>query len=108
MRENQRLTTNKRSGPVVQAVTSRRAALDAQPVTLILFPGASLMEIRSLAVGVTSVRCPGCGAIMVLTSKRARSPSHLAFIHEDPDCPILARIEATLAGIWAVQAAATN
>jgi hypothetical protein len=78
---------------------------DTVPVTIVIFPGASLMEIRSLAVGITLVRCPGCDATLLVAQT---VPSHLAFVHEDPDCPILARIKAALAQVRTALAVEAN
>jgi hypothetical protein len=78
------------------------------PLTIVIMPGASLLDIRSLAEGVALVRCPGCCATMVLTSRWGGGASHMAFVHEDPDCPVLARIEAALAGLRAARNGETN
>jgi len=76
------------------------------PVTIVYFPGASLLDFQWLADGMALVRCPGCGATMILTP-RSGGASHAAFVHEDQDCPVLARIEAASARMreaWATEA----
>lgn len=75
------------------------------PLTIVIFPGASLLDIRPLTDGMALVRCPGCGATMVLA---AGSDAHGEFVHEDDECPVLVRIEAALAWLGAAQAAETN
>jgi hypothetical protein len=85
-----------------------RASDTDAPVTIVILPGASLLDIRWLADGTTLVRCPGCGATLVYTVQSAGAVSHMAFVHEEDDCPVLARIEAALALLRAVQAAETN
>ncbi len=69
------------------------AAADAPPLTLWLFPGASLMDFTWLSPGLAIVRCPGCGA------SQRYSITHVpeAFFHENDECPILKRIEWALA-----------
>lgn len=69
------------------------------PLTVVVFPGLSLMDIEHLAVGIALVRCPGCGATMVLTTDSAQTGSHRTFVHEADDCPVLVRIENVLAAI---------
>jgi predicted RNA-binding Zn-ribbon protein involved in translation (DUF1610 family) len=54
-------------------------------VTLFL-PGASLMEITTLADGVR-VRCPGCG-----NAQEYRGKGHREFTHEDR-CSVYTRIK---------------
>ena len=76
------------------------------PVTIIIFPGASLMDIPSLAVGMTLIRCPGCGASLVIAGTTL--PSQLDFVHGSLDCPILARIETALALLENARAVETN
>ncbi len=78
------------------------------PLTIVLVPGASLMDIRQLAVGMVRVRCPGCGATMVMTARSAGAASQLTFVHEDAECPVLVRIEAALARLRAARAAGMN
>jgi predicted RNA-binding Zn-ribbon protein involved in translation (DUF1610 family) len=53
---------------------------------VVLFPGASLMEITPLDDGLR-VRCPGCGNEQVYRGDRVRD-----FGHED-GCPVYARIQ---------------
>ena len=69
----------------------------AAALTLLVLPGASLMEVRHLATGITSVRCPGCGATKVFTAPQpAGGVTSAAFVHEDDACPVLKRIQAAL------------
>lgn len=79
-------------------------APDVSPVVW-LFPGLSLMEVQRLAPDTLRVRCPGCGATMIMT---ARVAAHGEFVHENDDCPVLARIEAAIARLEAVLAAGAN
>lgn len=78
------------------------------PLTIVILPGASLLDIRPLPNGMALVRCPGCGATAVFTARSVGAVSHVTFVHEDDECPILARIEAALAGLRASRAAETN
>ena len=55
-------------------------------MTLVILPGASLMEITPLGDGVR-VRCPDCG-----NEQEYRGNGHRAFTHEDR-CPVHARIQ---------------
>lgn len=71
------------------------------PLTVVVFPGASLLDIQRLADSILLVRCPGCGATMVLTAESARAGSHLTFVHEAEDCPVLVRIETVLVAVRA-------
>ena len=66
-------------------------------LTIVMFPGLSLMEVQRLAFDTVRYRCPGCGATMTLTSRSAAAVSHVTFVHEDDACPVLVRIEAALA-----------
>ena len=63
------------------------------PLTILIFPGASLMEFHWLSIGLVVVRCPGCGASQMFSTMTAP----MDFMHEDDDCPILRRIQAALA-----------
>jgi hypothetical protein len=63
------------------------------PLTVWLFPGASIMKFTWLSDGLAIVRCPGCGASQLFST--AAPPA--TFVHEDDECPILRRIEAALA-----------
>ncbi len=56
---------------------------------LVVFPGASLMDIREVPGGF-EVRCPGCGA----TQHYQVGPTvqHGTFVHED-GCYVHARIQ---------------
>ena len=83
----------------------RTSGTDA-PVTLLVLPGLSLMETRSLGVGMALVRCPACGATKVFTARPGGSP--VEFVHERDDCPIRVRIEAALVKLRRAQAAETN
>ncbi|HYT73515.1 MAG TPA: hypothetical protein VEL79_02095 [Vicinamibacterales bacterium] len=73
---------------------------DSAPVTVIVFPGLSIMQRRWLSAGLLIVRCPGCGASQLFSTATAPAP----FVHEDEDCPILLRIEAAFAMLKAVTA----
>ena len=55
---------------------------------LLVFPGASLMDIHVVPEGVR-VACPGCGVVQVFTAVGVTGSA--AFVHED-DCPVHARI----------------
>ena len=68
----------------------------AAALTLLVLPGASLMEMRTLGTGITLVRCPGCGATKVFTAQPAGGVTSAAFVHEDDACPVLRRIQAAL------------
>ena len=58
---------------------------------LVVFPGASLMDIREVPGGL-EVRCPGCGA----TQHYQVGPGqHETFVHED-GCYVHARIQKTI------------
>lgn len=81
---------------------------DSAPITVIMLPGVSLMNISYLAGGVTLVECPGCHARCIFIGGSAGQVSQQSFVHENDDCPILARIEAVLAVLRAAQAAETN
>ena len=76
-----------------------------RPPTVVIFPGASLMEIQQLAADTQLVRCPGCGATMVMI---VRPGAYEEFVHADEECPVLVRIEAALARLEAALAAKTN
>lgn len=65
--------------------------------TVLLLPGASLMEIRLLALNRLLIRCPGCNAIKVVSTRPAVTASHEVFVHEFDDCHVLVQIEAALA-----------
>jgi hypothetical protein len=58
-----------------------------------VFPGLSIMQHKWLSAGTLLVKCPGCGASLMVSS--AAPPT--TFVHEDDDCPILRRIEAAIA-----------
>ncbi|MEQ1897614.1 MAG: hypothetical protein ABL971_09555 [Vicinamibacterales bacterium] len=77
----------------------------AAPSTVLLMPGASLMDIRPLATGGMRVRCPGCGATMVMTARSAAAVSQVTFVHEDDACPVLAQIKVALARLDAAPTA---
>lgn len=86
-----------------------RSSDGGAPLTIVILPGASLLDIQPLADGMTLVRCPGCGATRVFTARPAGAAiSHVAFVHEEDDCPVLVRIEAALAELRAARAAETN
>lgn len=76
------------------------------PLTVLIFPGASLMDIRPLAAGLVVIRCPACGASAVFAANATGMMVPATFVHEDDDCPIFLRIEAALAKLWAALAAA--
>ena len=77
-----------------------RPAVDGPPPTVLLFPGLSIMECTWLSAGLMVVRCPGCGASQMFSTT---TPPAM-FVHEDDDCPILARIEAALVVLRALGA----
>ena len=81
---------------------------DAAPLTIVILPGASLLDIQPLAPDMTLVRCPACGATKVFRARSAGAVSHVAFVHADDECPVLARIESALAVLRAARAAETN
>ena len=60
---------------------------------VVLFPGASLMDISEVHGGL-AVRCPGCDATEMWRIK-AGSVRDEVFRHEDA-CPVHARIEAAI------------
>lgn len=62
--------------------------------TVLLFPGASLMEITPLSSGV-QVRCPGCGAVQRFLLSEMGTAGHVAFTHED-GCAVHSRIQAAI------------
>ncbi len=76
------------------------------PLTVLIFPGASLMDTRALAAGLVVIRCPACGASEVFAGDATGVIMPVTFVHEDDDCPIFLRIEAALAKLWAALAAA--
>ena len=59
------------------------------PVVL-LFPGASLMDITTTSTGVR-VRCPGCKQVQNMTAIDGAIQT-AAFVHDD-DCQIYKRIQ---------------
>ena len=59
--------------------------------TLLVMPGASLMEITTVTGGF-NVRCPGCGESLHVRHGEARSGGSLGLAHED-DCPVYAQIQ---------------
>lgn len=77
-------------------------------VCIVVFPGASLMEIRSIGDGATWFRCPGCGATMIFTATSIAVGANRAFVHDNDDCPIFVRIERALDELRAAQSSATN
>ncbi len=77
----------------------RGANAEEPPLSVWLFPGASLMEFNWLSIGLAIVRCPGCGASQIVSA--AAVPA--TFGHEDEDCPIRQRIERALARLRASQ-----
>ncbi|PYR51781.1 MAG: hypothetical protein DMF89_04680 [Acidobacteria bacterium] len=76
----------------------RRTGSATAPFTIVIFPGASLMNIQPLTDGVTLVGCPGCGAVQIFV---VGQPPFTAFVHEDDTCPILRRIQAAMAWLQA-------
>lgn len=80
-----------------------RSSADA-PLTVLVFPGLSIMQRRWLSAGLLVVRCPGCGASQIFST--ANVPA--TFVHDDDECPILRRIEAALTRLRAAQAAESN
>lgn len=61
---------------------------------LLVFPGASLMDIEPVAGGVR-VRCPGCDAEQVFATPGSGQQRCATFEHE-ADCPVHARIRAAV------------
>ena len=59
-----------------------------RPPTIVLIPGATLLDITPTSYGVT-VRCPGCEHVQHFTT--STGTRHATFLHED-DCPVHARI----------------
>lgn len=80
----------------------------APPLTILVLPGVSLMEIQPLAAGLVVVRCPACGASQVLTTGSTGAIVPATFVHEDDDYPILLRIQAALARLRAALGAEQN
>lgn len=74
--------------------------VDAPPLTVWLFPGASVMTIERLPEGLVTVRCPGCDAVMSFFG-----PPPQTFMHESDSCPILRRIQAAVACLQAAMQA---
>ena len=92
-----RTRRNSRPNPLPrESHDSPSGAVPAATPTVVLLPGASLMDIRPLAESMTLVRCPGCGATRLFTSGPAGVTAHVAFVHEDDACPIFVRIQAAL------------
>lgn len=77
----------------------RRANAAEPPLSVWLFPGASLMEFKWLSIGLVIVRCPGCRVSQIVSTTAVPA----VFVHEGEDCPILLRIEAALARLRAAQ-----
>jgi ssDNA-binding Zn-finger/Zn-ribbon topoisomerase 1 len=65
--------------------------MKSRPV-LVLFPGASLMNIQ-LDGDILVIACPGCHETLRVRQSRA---GHVNFVHED-GCPIHERIQVLLA-----------
>ena len=65
-------------------------------LNVVVFPGASLMEIQPVSKGLTRVRCPGCGASQLYTPGPP-GVANVAFVHEDDQCPVFLRIKSLLA-----------
>jgi hypothetical protein len=63
----------------------RKANAD-KPITILVFPGLSLMRTIQVNSDTLFVRCPGCGASA--THSAAHPPA--AFGHENDRCPVLA------------------
>ncbi len=85
-------------------MADRPADAAVPPVTVILLPGASLVDIHRLAAGLVLIRCPSCRAAQIVSTTTPTT----SFVHADDDCPILRRIEAALVRLWAALAAETN
>jgi hypothetical protein len=56
---------------------------------ILLFPGASLMQLTPVAGGLR-VRCPGCGHTEIVRDNQRA----VDFRHRDGRCPVLRRLEA--------------
>jgi hypothetical protein len=80
--------------------------LATSPLTILMFPGASIMKIERRSHDVLIVTCPGCGASQTF----GPGPMQMAptFLHETDDCPILKRIEAALDRLQMASRAETN
>lgn len=61
-------------------------------MSVVLVPGASLMDITATEAGAI-IRCPGCGGWIEV---RVGDDGSRPMTHED-ECPVLARIEAAIA-----------
>ena len=66
-------------------------------LTVVIFPGASLMDIRLVSDGIALVRCPACGGSQVFATGPTATIVPAVFLHERDDCPLLLRIESALA-----------
>ena len=81
---------------------------DPVPLTVLVLPGVSLMDIQPLAAGLVVVGCPACGASQVFTAGSTGAIVPAVFVHENENCPILLRIEAALARLRAARSAEQN